>query len=361
MAKGLTYLLTIAAGIILSVSCSFIEGLVQPSPDQDTREISPYDKHIDFGNVPSAYYIGQQDDYSFGDGLTSASEIYRHFDGLIDGTCITREPIGTASDSSSMFMYRLTPSQPKMKIIIICAQHGFEKSGIYGTYYFLKDLKEKNTENEVLSYFRQNADFIVIPCANPYGIDTRHYLNANGVNLNRNWPVADWTYVEGAEAGQSEFGGISGGDQPEVQNIVKILEDNRDALLVIDFHTNGSGNIKKGKLNWLSMTLNDDPYRDLLLKAGEKHLQNISALFEEMYPEETGNEDTLCGYMDWVRRYSKTGYLSTYAAQQNFLSLTFEGFNGFPHSAPYSDNVKKANSELLGNYLATLCEVLNGR
>lgn len=50
-----------------------------------------------------------------------------------------------------------------------------------------------------------------------------------------------------------------------------------------------------------------------------------------------------------------------YIGQQNFLSLTFEGFNGFPHDTVYSENAKKANSELLGNYLATLCGVLGGR
>jgi hypothetical protein len=183
-------------------------------------------------------------------------------------------------------------------------------------------------------------------------------VNAHGANLNRNWPVERWTKVRDAKPGQSEYGGEEGGDQPEVRNIVKVLKENKDALLVLDFHTNGSGKVEKKSLNWISMTLPDDYYRNLLITVGNYHLCSISSAFEAMYPSEIGSEDTICGYMDGTDHFSRTGYLSTYAAQQNFLSLTFEGFNGFPHDTVYSENAKKANSELLGNYLATLCGVL---
>ena len=109
------------------------------------------------------------------------------------------------------------------------------------------------------------------------------------------------------------------------------------------------------------MSLPDDYYRNLLVDIGNYHLCSISAAFESMYPSEIGEEETICGYMEGSDHFSRTGYLSTYAGQQNFLSLTFEGFNGFPHTPAYSANAKKANSELLGNYLATLCGMLGGR
>lgn len=370
--KAGTYLICIAAALLAALSCNILDSLVPFTLHPDGEQtVSPYDKNVDFGFVPSAYYVGQQDDYSFGNAGTKTSEIYGQFDLLTDGSYITREAIGKASNGSEMYMYKLTPPTPsfsgsaaskrngtRLKFIIICAQHGFEKSGIYGTYYFIRDLKEKYMEHEVLKYFRQYADFIIIPCANPYGIDSQLYVNANGANLNRNWPVSEWTGIEGAEPGKSEFGGYAAGDQPEVRNIVKVLEENKDALLVMDFHTNGSGKVEKKALNWISMTLPDDWYRDKLITVGDYHLCSISSAFEAMYPSEVGTEDVICGYMDGSAQFSRTGYLSTYAAQQNFLSLTFEGFNGFPFSETYSDNVKKANSELLGNYLATLCGVL---
>ena len=262
MIKAGTYLISMAAALIAAVSCTLLENITPLWHTAGQHEVSPYDKNVDFGFVPAAYYTGQQEDYSFGKASTSAREIYERFDLLTDGSYMTREDIGTASDGNRMYMYRLTSPTPqfsgsasgrrdktKLKIIIICGQHGFEKSSIYGTYYFVRDLKDKYMSHEVLKYFRQYADFIIIPCANPYGIDTGNYVNTNGVNLNRNWPVKDWTGMEGAKAGQSEFGGRSGGDQPEVRNIVRILQENKDALLVLDFHTNGSGCVEKGRLN----------------------------------------------------------------------------------------------------------------
>ena len=368
MMKAGTYLICMAAAILAAVSCN-IQDAILYSDEENT--VSPYDKNVDFGFVPATYYVGQQEDYSFGKASTRTADIYEQFDLLADGSYISRENIGKASDGSDMYMYRLTSPTPsfsgsaskrptgnKLKIIIICAQHGFEKSSIYGTYYFIKDLKEKYMEHEVLKYFRQYADFLIIPCANPYGIDNQGYVNAKGANLNRNWPVERWTKVRDAKPGQSEYGGEEGGDQPEVRNIVKVLKENKDALLVLDFHTNGSGKVEKKSLNWISMTLPDDYYRNLLITVGNYHLCSISSAFEAMYPSEIGSEETICGHMDGTDHFSRTGYLSTYAAQQNFLSLTFEGFNGFPHDTVYSENAKKANSELLGNYLATLCGVL---
>ena len=366
--KAGTYLICMAAAILAAVSCN-IQDAILYSDEENT--VSPYDKNVDFGFVPATYYVGQQEDYSFGKASTRTADIYEQFDLLADGSYISRENIGKASDGSDMYMYRLTSPTPsfsgsaskrptgnKLKIIIVCAQHGFEKSSIYGTYYFIKDLKEKYMEHEVLKYFRQYADFLIIPCTNPHGIDNQGYVNAQGVNLNRNWPVERWAKVRDAKTGQSEYGGEEGGDQPEVRNIVKVLKENKDALLVLDFHTNGSGKVEKKSLNWISMTLPDDYYRNLLITVGNYHLCSISSAFEAMYPSEIGSEETICGYMDGTENFSRTGYLSTYAAQQNFLSLTFEGFNGFPHDTVYSENAKKANSELLGNYLATLCGVL---
>ena len=336
-------------------------------------EVSVYDKNVDFGLVSSDYYIGQHSNYEFGGRDSKCSEIYRQFDSLVDDTYFSKEYIGRASDGSEMFMYKLSPMRPIFsgsasnkrnknmpKFIIVCGQHGFEKSSIYGTLYFIKDLCCNYKECSILKYFRQYVEFILIPCANPHGINNNQYLNYNGVNLNRNWPVDNWTSDSSQNPGDSYYCGAKPGDQLEVKNIINVLNDNADALMVVDFHTNGMANQSKGSLNWLSMSLPNDPYRDILIDIGYYHLCNISTAFEFMYPDEVGKEDTLCGYMDGADYFSTTGYLSTYCAQHNFLSITFEGFNGFPaEPITYSEKTKKANSELLGNYLNTVCWILS--
>lgn len=358
--------------IVLCVSCDAIYDERLYDLKSDEKQESIYYKNVDFGIVPSDFYWGQSDDYSFGNSKCKTMDIYDMFDSLTNYRHITKEFMGKASDGSDMYFYKYTSPTPvfwgtannkreknKLKLIIVCGQHGFEKSSIYGSLYFLRDVCSNYKNYSVLQYFHQYSDIIIIPCANPYGIDNNVTVNANGVNLNRNWPVNGWRQNEESIFGTTKYAGNSGGDQPEVQNIISVLNMHSDALLVLDFHTKGAGIQTKESINWLSMTLPDDPYRDLLIEIGNYHICNITSAFEYMYSEEIGDSDTMCGYMDASSTYSRTGFLSTYAAQHGFLSVTFEGFNGFPNDTkPFQNKVKKANSELLGNYLVTLCYIL---
>lgn len=356
--------------LLCCVSCASMDWMGLFSED---NKRSIYNKNVDFGIVPNNFYLGRNEDYSFGNANTSTKDIYGQFDSLVLEQYLSKESIGFASDGTEMYMYQYTSLVPdfygsaankrnktKLKIIVICGQHGFEKSSIYGTLFFIKDICHKYSNDPVLKYFHQYVDLIIIPCANPYGIDNNVTINANGVNLNRNWPVRDWEQNEDSIIGTTKYAGNSGGDQPEVQNIMSILKNHSNALLILDFHTKGAGIQTKESINWLSMVLPDDAYRDLLVEIGNYHICNITSAFEYLYAEEIGNSESMCGYLEASSVYSTTGYLSTYAAQQGFLSVTFEGFNGFPTDiTPFQDNVKKANSELLGNYLITMCYVLS--
>lgn len=61
----------------------------------------------------------------------------------------------------------------------------------------------------------------------------------------------------------------------------------------------------------------------------------------------------MCGYMSFDSPNASASRWCGYA--ENILSMTFETNNGFPNeSGPYSSNEQKANSELMGNWLATL-------
>ena len=129
MMKLGTYLIGMAAAILAAVSCNIHEAILY---SDDPNATSPYDKNVDFGFVPTTYYVGQQDDYSFGKASTRTADIYDQFDLLADGSYISRETIGKASNGSEMYMYRLTSPTPsfsgsasrrqpvnKLKIIII--------------------------------------------------------------------------------------------------------------------------------------------------------------------------------------------------------------------------------------------------
>lgn len=337
---------------------------------------SMYYKKVDFGVPPTEPYFGLQSDYSFGRGGTQTSEIIAKYDTLVDNDYITKLSIGIASDGSNMYVYKTHPVIPQnaygttglrvpykpLKMIIICGQHGFEKSSMYATYYFLKDLVENYMQSPLLRYIRNTLQLIIVPCANPYGIDQSIYKNGNQVNLNRNWPVKNWTGNITDQTSQ-QYQGEAAGDQPEVQNIVSVIQDNLDAFFAIDFHTQGSGVVdSKSNINWLSMkSVENDNMSDKWLQACMYHLKNISTLFNALYPTEVGGNVTdACGRMDNSTSQSTTGYLDAYFWEQGIMGCTFEGNNGLPaESSAYSATSKKACSELLGNFISAICNMFS--
>lgn len=136
--------------LLCCISCNTTE-LIELSSETNKRSI--YDKNVDFGIVANDFYWGQHDIYSFGNAKTSTTEIYAQFDSLVNTQILSKETIGYASDGTEMYLYQYLSPVPdfygaaatkrdktKLKIIIICGQHGFEKSSIYGTLYFIKDV-----------------------------------------------------------------------------------------------------------------------------------------------------------------------------------------------------------------------------
>lgn len=324
---------------------------------------SAYNKDVNWGIVPTEFYECKQTDFSFGEQSTLSSQIIAKFNELP----LKKESIGTASDSSTMYMYKLTAPRSSLsggvtkvkntpKIIIVAGQHGFEKNAPYATYYFIKDLCENSSNSEIIRWLRANIDFIIIPCANPWGIDNSEYTNRNGVNLNRNWGVKNWAATV-TDTDSEQYQGAAAFDQPETQCIRDVILNNKDATIIIDFHTNGQGVVTKNNINWISLQSPSfkDNYYDKLRDVAVSHLNNISSKLNIIYNEEIGgsNED-ICGNIT-SNTPNNIGYLESYAVEQNFLGLTFEGCNGLPlENLILSDNVKKLNAELIGNFIITL-------
>ena len=79
----------------------------------------------------------------------------------------------------------------------------------------------------------------VLPTLNPDGIANDTHTNANGVDLNRNWPAEDWQQG----AWHPETGPVSGGDrplsEPETRALFDYLEDTRPSAVVV-LHCCGS-------------------------------------------------------------------------------------------------------------------------
>ena len=104
-------------------------------------------------------------------------------------------------------------------ILIIGVFHGEEPQGEYLIKEYLKtDLS--GIKNKLL----------FIPCLNPDGKSINKRQNANGIDLNRNFPTKNWKKTDNPEY----FGGISPASEIETKFMMEVLSDYKiDAILSI--------------------------------------------------------------------------------------------------------------------------------
>lgn len=103
------------------------------------------------------------------------------------------------------------------KTLIIGVFHGDEPQG--------KFLIEK--------YMKTNG-LMFIPCLNPDGMQLGRRTNANGVDLNRNFPTKNWgedTSLAGDNPADY-FGGTSAGSEIETQFVIDVIEKYKPELII---------------------------------------------------------------------------------------------------------------------------------
>ena len=104
-------------------------------------------------------------------------------------------------------------------VLIIGVFHGEEPQGEYLINEFLKtDLS--NIKNKLF----------IIPCLNPDGKNKNQRQNANGVDLNRNFPTKNWRITSRKEY----FGGTEPASEIETKFMIEVLAEHKvDAILSI--------------------------------------------------------------------------------------------------------------------------------
>jgi hypothetical protein len=126
----------------------------------------------------------------------------------------------------------------KHRLLIVCGTHGNEIATPFNAYLLAKLLCNPVDDDNAFK-LRSAFDIYIIPCLNGYGMYHLTRENANGVNINRNYPVAKWA-VSGA--GTEDYTGPSAGSEFETQVVMgatKIIQPH----VAVDHHN-------YGKLKW---------------------------------------------------------------------------------------------------------------
>lgn len=137
----------------------------------------------------------------------------------------------TTAEGTSIELYKKSHSLSDFSerpILFIGGVHGDEPEGVRLAEEFLRWLKQEESTNS-----DRLRPWMLIPCINPDGFLKNQRTNANGVDLNRNFPCRDWSPESKAPR---YYPGPSPGSESEVQALVKLIEDEKPQLIV-HFHS----------------------------------------------------------------------------------------------------------------------------
>lgn len=333
---------------------------------------SQYFRNVRWGpNAFNPYYHSQDDGTSLFSSSTTAADYFTLFNTLVadySGYADSHE-MGIASDGTTMmYYYTFYPktnedgtNYKRPKLIISAGQHGFEKTANFGVYWFAKNLLEDWENNDFLAYVRNHVQIIIMPCLNPYGFDHDVYINANGVNLNRNWGTENWSK---GTPGTTSYAGETPFDQVETQYARDVILNNLDALWLCDYHNSGSvaPSSPSGYL-WHSFALvtYDDVYFTKAIDAAKWHIDETTGHLYKDYPLFCNY--VISGHFTDNNAPSHQGLIVAYAREHGIMAATMEGGAAFigdnTGSPDYGDGrwrpaIQHMNADLIGNWIRCL-------
>ena len=146
--------------------------------------------------------------------------------------CYTVETLGYSTEGRPINAYIY--GNGSSTYLYTAAIHGNERSSLYVAQGWMNDL-EANPGR-----IPSNARIIVVPQVNPDGLAKSSRLNTRGVNLNRNFPTANWSSNIVTSSGeQAGGGGESAGSERETQ-VLMAATRRYSPRFVITLHSSGS-------------------------------------------------------------------------------------------------------------------------
>lgn len=120
-------------------------------------------------------------------------------------------------------------------ILFVGGVHGDEPEGVWLAEAFLNwiltEYQRRSRQSTSLQWPEQK--WVLIPCLNIEGFQSRERTNSAGIDLNRNFPSPDWS----PEIKAPRYApGLKPGSEPEVQGLIRAIEAYKPKL-IIHFHS----------------------------------------------------------------------------------------------------------------------------
>lgn len=103
--------------------------------------------------------------------------------------------------------------------LILAGMHGDEPKSVYVALKLLDCLQADPPERKI----------VLVPLVNPDGFERRRRRNGAGVDINRNFPTADW---QTGPIRSRNYPGPSPASEPETRSLISLIESTRPAAII---------------------------------------------------------------------------------------------------------------------------------
>ena len=238
-----------SGNVSISASGDSQQPLVQFDIDHNMRDVSAELAQMDYSNGANQTDVLEQVYELFDDLVTAHPEYVTKSDAA--QLCSMSYPT-YANGVTSSGTYDITPAYKtylysfsesntyagnggtckKRKLLIVSGLHGNEIAAPFNCYLFAKQLCSGVLNDPNFFKLRAAFDVYILPCLNGYGMYHNLRTNANGVNINRNFPIKNWT-ISGADT--DDYTGATAGSEFETQLVTGLI-DYINPDIVIDHH-----------------------------------------------------------------------------------------------------------------------------
>lgn len=283
---------------------------------------------------------------TFAKTFTTSTQVINAFDTLMSNHTdyITRNDLGVDSVGNHIYEYvfgtgrindykehnrPIDSAENKPSILLLTGIHGYERSCVMGTYLFAKAL----CEEKIFSKIKNKYIIKIIPLSVPSAYDLNDYLNSNGVNIDCNF---DFNWSKGAGWNPN---GEAPADQLETQILQEWMNNNTDALVMINYHNSGYTeeiSYMSGNSSHLTTETFKNKYFDAMYR--------IEDYLKQTYPK----DNAIYGYTGYYDL--PTGY--NYANKVGLIGLLLEASWNVTNGGTNNDSTSnRANAEILGNLI----------